>query len=58
MQRWYYKEATNLMNFRPAPPPVAEYKDGTKLIACDGVDSCRQYNDWTVNWANWKGFFD
>ena len=55
-QRWYYKEAKSLMNFRPGPPPLSYYRPGTPLIACDAVDSCRQYNDWTVDWANWKGF--
>lgn len=56
MQRWYYEEATRLLNFRPGAPPLSVYMPGTPLIACDDVDSCRQYNDWTVNWANWKGF--
>jgi len=56
MQRWYYEEAKNLMNFRPGPPPLQNYTKGTPLIACDDEDMCRQYNDWTVNWANWKGF--
>ena len=55
-QRWYYKEAKNLLNFRPGAPPLSYYEPGSPLIACDDVDSCRQYNDWTVDWANWKGF--
>jgi hypothetical protein len=56
MQRWYYETATNVMNFPPGAPPVTDYLPGTPLIACDAEHACRQYNDWTVNWANWKGF--
>ena len=55
-QRWYYREAKSLMNFRPGAPPLSYYTPGAPLLACDDVGSCRQYNDWTVNWANWKGF--